>query len=128
MKKITLSLFLISIIMGVFVFYSCSQTDDDNMSVSERIARFCSDYNSNNDGIKNNFVQTASGYNSDIKTWNIFFGGTDSTHESISYSITSINGSIVVVSINCFLYKPGNFTFMMVQVGDNNLIASITKT
>jgi hypothetical protein len=127
MKKIKTVLFLLSLFVLTFVFYSCSTDDDDEaLSISERIVRFCDDYNNNRNSIKNNFT-AGSLANSDMAYWNTFFGGSASNHEKIKYSITS-QGASSIVNITCSKYLSGHpFTFGMTQDGNNWKISSIIE-
>jgi hypothetical protein len=129
MKKMKMVLFLVSIFVLTFVFYSCSTDDDDDeaLSISERIIRFCDDYNNKRNSIKNNFAAGTSLANSDMAYWNTFFGGSASNHQAITYSITT-QGSSSTVNIICARYSGGHpFTFVMLQDGDNWKISTILQ-
>jgi hypothetical protein len=130
MKKTRMAMLLVAVSLLVCAFYSCSTDDDDEdeaLSISERITRFCDDYNNSRNRIRNNFVTGNALANSDISYWNMFFGGSASNHQPITYSITTAE-AISTVTITCSKYSSGHvYTFAMMQEGDNWKISGISE-
>ncbi|MDR1625987.1 MAG: hypothetical protein LBT33_05545 [Spirochaetia bacterium] len=118
MKKIKTAFVVFGLVFAFFAFYSCSQDDDgdESMSISDRITRFVSDLNDNPTRVYRNCHPDASLYNQAKAAvyWTNNFNPPIGLN-SLSYSNTTVTA--VVSGGN---YATQTITFAMQEDGSNN--------